>query len=93
MQLHGAGAETNNFGSTQHLTKTDVMHVQDGVSEDDPAEGEDQDGRGHSAHGQDPARQAWSHPARWQLVITFCHLKFSLLNTLFLFHLSILFCP
>jgi hypothetical protein len=65
------------------------MYVQDGVSEDDPAEGEDEDGRGHSAHGQDPARQAGSHPARCQLVVVIiCHLKFSLLNALFLFHSS-----
>jgi hypothetical protein len=70
------------------------MYVQDGISEDDPAEGEDQDGRGHSAHGQDPARQEGPHPARRQLVIIFFwHLKFSLLNTLFLFHLFIFFGP
>jgi hypothetical protein len=67
------------------------MRVQDGVSEDDPAEGEDQDGRGHSAHGQDTARQAGSHPARCQLVIIFCQLKFLLLNKLFLFHSSVFF--
>jgi hypothetical protein len=63
------------------------MYVQDGVSEDDPAEGEDQDGRGHSAHGQDTARQKRSHPARCELVIIFFwHLKFLLINALFLFH-------
>ena len=40
--------------------------VQDRLPEDDPAEGEDQDGRGHPAHGQVTAGQE-RHPAHCQL--------------------------
>jgi hypothetical protein len=46
-----------------------IIFMQNGLSQDDTAEGEDQDGGGHSAHGQVPACQE-RDPAYWNLAIT-----------------------